>query len=383
MGAVDADVVVVGLGPAGRALAHRCLARGLRVIAVDPHPERAWRATYAAWADELPAWLPGAAVAAHVDHPQAWTTVRQPIARGYRILDSIALHAALDLGHAEVIAARAIDLVAGRVYLDDGTTLSARVVVDARGVGAPAGLPQQTAYGLMIDSADAVPVLDGADAWFMDWRADHGADPGDPPSFLYAVPLGSGVTLVEETCLVGRPPLDLGVLRDRLVARLAARGMHATGAEPVERVRFAVEPPTLPPATVSFGSRAGLGHPCTGYSVAASLAAADLVAAGIAAGEDPRRVLHPPRSRLVGRLRRMGLRALLGMPADQTAAFFAAFFTLPVGCQRAYLSGRADPVGTAAAMARTAAAAPAPVRARLFASAVDPRLARHIPGLRS
>ncbi|HEX2857892.1 MAG TPA: lycopene cyclase family protein, partial [Propionibacteriaceae bacterium] len=52
------DVAVVGLGPAGRALAHRLLARGARVLAVDPHPERPWLPTYGGWAHQLPDWLP-------------------------------------------------------------------------------------------------------------------------------------------------------------------------------------------------------------------------------------------------------------------------------------------------------------------------------------
>ena len=39
------DVAVVGLGPAGRALASRCAARGLSVLAVDPRPEAVWAPT--------------------------------------------------------------------------------------------------------------------------------------------------------------------------------------------------------------------------------------------------------------------------------------------------------------------------------------------------
>ena len=51
------DVIVVGAGPAGRALTHRLLARDVTVTLVDPAPDRPWRSTYACWADEIPDWL--------------------------------------------------------------------------------------------------------------------------------------------------------------------------------------------------------------------------------------------------------------------------------------------------------------------------------------
>ena len=46
------------------------------------------------------------------------------------------------------------------------------------------------------------------------------------------------------------------------------------------------------------------------------------------------------------------------MRAGGVEQFFAAFFALPPARQRAYLSERDDPAGTAAAMARMAATLP-------------------------
>ena len=46
------DVAVVGLGPAGRALASRLVARGASVLAVDPRPEAVWSPTYGVWAED-------------------------------------------------------------------------------------------------------------------------------------------------------------------------------------------------------------------------------------------------------------------------------------------------------------------------------------------
>src|SRR5699024_7255129 len=126
------------------------------------------------------------------------------------------------------------------VHLDGGDRVDARTVIDARGLPRGPGRPEQTAYGIAVDAADAAPVLEGRPAWFMDWRRDNGAPAASTPSFLYAVPLGDGRVLVEETCLVGAPPVPLSALRRRLHTRLRARGLHPSGAVPVERVRFAL-----------------------------------------------------------------------------------------------------------------------------------------------
>jgi lycopene beta-cyclase len=372
---VRADVAIVGLGPAGRALAHRCVTRGLRVVAIDPHPDRRWQATYAAWADELPSWLPDGVIAA-VAAPRAWTTAEHRIDRQYCVLDTAVLADALPLTGTEVVADRAVELVADRVVLDSGATVPAATVIDARGTGAPTSAAQQTAYGLVVDTATAAPALGGAEALFMDWRPDNGATPDRPPSFLYAVPLGSGRVLLEETCLVGHPALRLTELRTRLTARLAARGVVLTGDEPIERVRFAVEAPAGLPGVVAFGSRGGLMHPCTGYSVAESLNSADTAAAAIAGGGDVSRALWPIRARAVAHMRAAGLRMLLAAPPDQVAPFFAAFFALPERLQRAYISGRLDASGTSAAMLAMMRRAPAPVRVTMVRAAIGRQNAR-------
>src|SRR3546814_10798569 len=65
-------------------------------------------------------------------------------------------------------------------------------------------------YGIVVERDRAEPILEGADAWFMDWRTDNGARHGEAPSFLYAVALDDDRILLEETCLVGRPPLEIG-----------------------------------------------------------------------------------------------------------------------------------------------------------------------------
>ncbi|UYP20794.1 lycopene cyclase family protein [Rhodococcus sp. Z13] len=344
------DLLVAGLGPAGRSLASRATAAGLTVTAVDARPDRGWTATYAAWADELPAWLPAEAVATHTQAPAAWTRRLHVVDRPYRVLDTVALQQCLRLDGARVVAARVRDVGADGVVLDDGRRLRARYVVDARGVPAEPHRAQQTAFGVIVDDAVAAPALEGRQAWFMDWRRDNGTAPGDVPSFLYAVPVGGGRTILEETCLVGRPALGLPELERRLRVRLAARGVDVHGGARTERVRFAVEGGPVAEGVLGVGARGGLMHPATGYAVATALATADAVVDAMCRGTDPRKVLWPARSRAVAGLRRLGLRVLLNLDADAATEFFEAFFALPVDRQRAYLSGREDAAGVAATM---------------------------------
>ncbi|MFE5460336.1 lycopene cyclase family protein [Nocardia sp. NPDC056564] len=348
---MTADIVVCGLGPAGRALAHRCLTRGLSVTVVDPAPDRRWSATYAAWGDELPGWLDPLAIAATVDQPTAWGTRAHRIDRPYVVLDSDRLRESLDLTGAEVVADRAVALTADTVTLASGRTLTARRAFDARGIARSVALAEQTAYGLVLDARHCA----GLESLFMDWRADNGAPADAPRSFLYAVPLGDGSMLLEETCLAGRPALDGTTLRDRLHHRLRSRGIEFTGDERIERVRFPVEGGR--PGRRTFGAAGGFAHPATGYSVAASLAAADTVATGARA--------WPASARAVYRLRAAGLRALLALPPTDLPVFFDTFFDLPPAAQRAYLSGRTDLTGTVVAMSTLFGTLPPQLRRRV------------------
>ncbi|TSD95334.1 lycopene cyclase family protein [Skermania sp. ID1734] len=376
------DVAIVGLGPAGRALAHRCLRHGLRVSVVDPHPKRRWTPTYACWLDELPSWIAPAVIAQTIAHPAVWANQRRALDRPYCVLDTAALQDSLTLDGADSYAATAVGLDRHTVALSSGDELSAQHVIDARGAAPGPGVAQQTAFGVIVSADRAQPVLDGQQAWFMDWRNDNGASPGDPASFLYAMPLSDRRVLLEETNLVGRPALGLRELQRRLGVRLRNRGLTVDGTEPVERVRIAVEPPPSGPEGVTaFGARAGLMHPGTGYSVAASLQAADRFAQALADGADPHAILWPPRARAVQALRRAGLRSLLGLEPGRTAAFFDAFFALSPAHQRAYLSDRYSLGGTAAAMTALFAALPADLRRTVAFATMRRRI--HSPNRRN
>lgn len=383
--AAPVDVAVVGLGPAGRALAAACLRAGLRVAAVDPAPERRWPATYGAFTADLAGLdVPLAAV---VERPVARTAGggTAAVAGAYAVLDTDALQAGLDLTGARRHVARAAQLAPTAVHLAGGGVVAARVVVDARGATGQ-DRTVQTAFGVVVPTARAEPLLAGADGVFMDWRPEHGAGPAGAPTFCYVVPLGGGRVLLEETSLAARPGLTATALRARLHHRLARHGITLTGDEPTERVRFALDTP-LPraewrgraPGVLRVGAAGPLVHPATGYNLAASLHAAPQLAAVLAAGgtaADAHRALWPAAARTVHALRLRGLRALVGFDADETDRFFAAFFALAPSRQRAYLAGRTDVAGTAGAMTALLPHLDARLRRRLVTGAVLPAVRR-------
>jgi lycopene beta-cyclase len=367
------DVLIAGAGPAGVALAGACARLGLRTALVAPRPDAPWP-TYGMWADESD--LPGFRVRA--------VAGGRELARDYLVLDDAAARAVLSHPDVEVIAdrVRAVHGVGGiaagsgranaarrparhRVCLAGGRVAEARVVVNA--TGPRADRTAQTAFGVVLSPDEA----DAGTAVVMDWTPAPGfADRW--PTFRYAVPVPDGV-LVEETSLARRPGLPVAELRARLAARLGVSpagrlGVSLAGRR-TETVRIPLDGgiPRRGPI-VPFGAAAGFVHPATGYSVADAVRLAPRLATAFATGDDPWRVLWPARARAVHALRRKGLRTLLALTPEQVPEFFDLFFALPDRLQRAYLSGREDLPGTAAAMAAMFRAAPRPLRAAMLRS---------------
>ncbi len=347
-------MAVVGLGPAGRTLAARCAALGLDVLAVDPRPDAVWTPTYGVWEDEL-VGLPTDVARARWTAPQVRAGSEHRLARTYLVLDTARVQEALPLTGVEVRPDR----------LDDTGVMAlrsaARVVVDARGAR-PAGRvpddpePAQTAFGIVVPAESAAPALQGAEALLMDWRTDWAPDgvapPGSTPSFLYAIGLGDGTMLLEETCLAAAPGMPIEELRHRLRRRLLARGVDPAAVEsPLDRevvripMRGRGQPPV--PGTLALGTAGRGGHLVTGYSVAHALSRGRSLAEEIARGSVPDEV-DPVRP--VDALREAGLRALLRLDVDGTLALFDGFGRLPAHRQRAFMSRDARPSAVAGAM---------------------------------
>lgn len=380
------DVLVVGAGPAGMALAGACRRVGLTTGLLDPAPQRPWLATYGMWSRELPADLPASVVAARAAG-RAIAVTEHDLGWEYAVLDVPALHSHLSdrLTGVDVRVGRAVGSPErGVVALADGSRIRASVVVDAAGRWRPLaatekrGIPaEQTAYGLVLDEGAVASLVDAGAALFMDWRADHGESGW--PTFLYAIPLGGGRVLVEETSLARRPGLPLSTLRRRLHARLERRGVSIPKDVRDEKVSFPVDDLRHDgKGVLGFGAAAPLIHPATGYSLAASFRLAPQVADAIAANlPDPGRALAAahrtvwsPSAKAIHRFRRIGLEALLSMPPDEVPGFFETFFALPERHRWTYVTARDDVGGTASAMNCLYWASNWGLRRHLVASAV-------------
>ena len=365
---VEHDVVVVGDGPAGLALAAACAELGARAVVIGAGGP--WTATYGTWRDDVPG-LPAEVFAAVAERVVVNGARRHELRRPYGVFDNVALrnHLAADAQAVDGVATGVQHFTWGsRVLLEGGGHVDGAVVMDCTGGGSLAGAngrapaAWQTAFGVVLDAAPAG--LAAADTCtLMDFRTPA-RDPDRPPSFAYAVPTPDG-WLVEETVLAAQPPVEPQLLRERLAARIGA-DVVAT-ARRVEEVRIPMGAP-LPRRTgrvVPFGAAAGYVHPATGYSVAASLRAAHRVAVAITSGGDVWEAVWPAAHRRARRLQRYGLDVILGLDADEIGAFFDAFFDLPVDVWSAYLRVDTTPGDVARAMAGVFSAAPARLRRRL------------------
>lgn len=339
------DICVVGLGPSGRALAHRATVAGLRVAAVDPRPDRLWPPTFSCWIDELPEWLPPSVIASRIPAPVVWTTSEIKVERPYCVLSKPRLRDALPLDDARVYTGRATRVDAHEVELADGTIIGAAVVVDSRGMPPLGDRRAASAHGIFVAAETAAPMVGDGEGLLLDWRPENGAGPDEPPSFLYSVPLGDGTVIFEETSLGLRGGMPQHELRKRTLSRLAAHGIVLTGEEPSEAAHYPLDTP--PPRkgvgrVVPFGSRGGMMHPCTGYSVADSFALADTAVEAIRAGEDAVAALWPWRARLTYWMRMRGLWGLGRLTTEQSVAMFDSFFSASPRGRHALLSAHDD-----------------------------------------
>jgi lycopene beta-cyclase len=376
------DVVIVGDGPAGRALGAACVGHGIDAVVVGD--DRRWVATYGAFADEVTAYHGATAATMAVD--AVGTPPRRRLDRDYQVFDNERLKAMLDVAqHRPAIVTGIQHLVGAEVsatvQLDDGDRLGCRIAVDASGP-TPALLARrraaqapafQSAYGLVVEGR---PDVGGDAAVLMDWRPPS-PDAVDEPTFLYLVEVGAGRWLVEETSLARARPMPAAELRRRLAARL---GRDLTdSAEHVEHVVIPMWSgvPARSQPTIGFGAAAGYVHPATGYSIAASLAAADRVAAAAASAlsiDDPSErslamwnAVWPGELRRARALHDYGLAALLRLPTPAVQSFFDAFFGLPTEQWSAYLRVHTTAAEVARAMTGVFSSVPWSVRRRLAA----------------
>lgn len=381
------DVVIIGDGPAGSALALACRRADVDVLLVGDDAE--WSATYSSWIDDLvePSWPAlidvEAVVAQSSAEVWAYGAREHVLRRPYATLDNASLRSALrhDVPHR---CARVTEVVTGavggveghRVELDGGGTVRARIVVDATGWparfarrGADHPAAWQTALGVVLAEP---PAGELGRPTFMDFRRVTGPDGGPSTlgphrvtTFCYSLPLPDG-WLVEETVLASSPAIEPIALLPRLAARL---GRHPddllADAVRTEYVRIPLGGSRPDPAQpiVAFGAAAGYVHAATGFSVAASIRAAPRVAAAIGEALSSSGLgvvdigsiadsVWPAAMRRTRVLHDYGLEVLLELDDDEVRSFFDAFFELPAEDWIAYLRVDSPPMQISGVMAR-------------------------------
>lgn len=384
-GQPDLDVAVVGDGPAGAALAAACRGAGLAAVLIGPG--RPWAPTYGTWRDDVEQ-LPDSVFSSISDRVVVVGDRRHDLSRAYGIVDNDRLASQLTDGverHRSMAFGVEHTAWGARVHTGAGA-VDARAVIDATGPGGLGGdgprTPEgaghggprawQTAYGVVLRELPTGVEIASDAVTLMDFRPGVTGDVGCAvPTFCYVVPVADG-WLVEETVLAARPAVDPEVLRARLVDRLGTDGEELVrSASRVETVRIPMGArlPARATTPVPFGAAAGLVHPASGYSVAASIRAAPRVAAAIADGRrgpDLVDAIWPRSHRRARVLHDYGLDVLVRLDPASTRTFFDAFFGLPEASWRDYLRVDTTPGAVAVVMREVFRALPWSVRRRLM-----------------
>lgn len=321
---------VLGLGPAGRALAHRAAERGWSVTGIDP-AGGSMPSTIGMWEREMPEWVGAEAVG-----KRFFPTVigsgghKHMLPDAYLVLNTTILKG---FDGYEVVQDTADPVEVEGAVVSTVNTEPLAVRQFAYGAILPeTALPQE----------HRIPVL-------MDFRDVSDGDGADT-TFSYRIPLADGRWLIEETILVTRAGTaeSMDLLKRNLTRRLGSLGIDETATEEYETVNFPVGPAKLRSlqGVQKFGVAGGWMHPATGYSVGSMLADVDRVLDEVDAGKP----VLPRSGWPLLWLRRRGLVVLLAFDPQQTREFFDAFFTLPDRLIHNYLTGRGGVPGTAAAM---------------------------------
>lgn len=359
------DVLVLGGGPAALCIASELNQRGVAVAGLAPDPvDDPWPNTYGIWADELEA----VGLEQLLEHRWSDTVSyfgeggargedqSQPHGIDYGLLDRAALQRHW-LERAEGVvwhqdSAERVDVNGSTtsVSCSSGTTLQARVVIDASGSRTPhirrpdQGLVAgQAAYGVV--GRFSRPPIEAGRFVLMDYRCDHlsAAQRQEPPTFLYAMDLGDGTFFVEETSLALAPGVPYDVLKQRLQQRLDQRGVEITE---VIHEEFCLFPMNLPlpdrlQPVLAFGGAASMVHPASGYMLGSLLrrgpglaqalaeALSNPALGSAALAQQGWQALWPMELVLRHQLYQFGLSRLMGFNEALLRTHFATFFALP------------------------------------------------------
>jgi len=392
------EVLIVGAGPAGLALAAELGRRSIAVTVVERHLGRGWDRSYGAWAAALPAADFDPAIVARFERPQVTFTngdtlalehayVRFDTARLQALLEQRALAAGARLVPGDVASLQAEPTAHVVALRDPGgrvQPMRARLVVNCGGralddrTQPPA---YQTAFGAWFEVA-STPLASSAMSLMDLRRASACKDGLASDSFLYALPERPGVLFAQETVLASRRAASLSVLEARLLSRLRALGVVVRRQIQSERclIPLGSALPAAGTPVLAFGAAAGLIQPSSGYSLARSLRLAPRLAEALATSLEARALptqrivdqawatVWPVEARAAWHLHRYGLEALLRWHGGEIDAFWRAFFALPGDLVPRFLDGSLPAPDVARAMWRVFSRLPQRLRLHLLRS---------------
>ncbi|XP_074280739.1 lycopene epsilon cyclase, chloroplastic [Silene latifolia] len=298
------DLVVIGCGPAGLALAAETAKLGLKVGLIGP--DLPFTNNYGVWEDEFKALgLEGCI-------EQVWRDTivyiddDNPIliGRAYGRVSRYLLHEELvkrcfesGVSYLGVKVDKIMEGLDGHsiVASECGITIPCRLATVASGAASgklleyEVGGPRvcvQTAYGLEVE-VEGSP-YDPNLMVFMDYRDYSKQSFQSPeakyPTFLYAMPMSPTRIFFEETCLASIDAMPFDLLKKKLLARLETMGVRIikTYEEEWSYIPVGGSLPSTEQRNLAFGAAASMVHPATGYSVVRSLSEAPNYASAIA-----------------------------------------------------------------------------------------------------
>ncbi|KAK8644982.1 hypothetical protein V6N13_118839 [Hibiscus sabdariffa] len=290
------DLVVIGCGPAGLALAAESAKLGLNVGLIGPDLpftnnygvwedefkdlglekciEHVWRDTIVYLDDEKPIMIGRAygRVSRHLLHEEL---LRRCVESGVMYLNSKVEtiieatdgHNLVACQHNRIVPCRLVTVASGAA---SGKLLQYEV-------GGPR-VSVQTAYGVEVEVENNP--YDPSLMVFMDYRdytkQEVSSLEAQYPTFLYTMPMSSTRVFFEETCLASKDAMPFDLLKKKLMFRLETMGIRILKVYEEEWSYIPVggSLPSTEQKSLAFGAAASMVHPATGYSVVRSLSEA-------------------------------------------------------------------------------------------------------------
>jgi lycopene beta-cyclase len=276
------DVIFVGAGLANGLAAWRLhqIRPDLEFVILDPSDRFGGNHTWSFHESDISAvdfgWVAPFISASWEGTDVRFPSYRRTVSGRYHSIRSSKFHELLSSAFHYQIGLRheVKDVFGDLVVLKDGFTIHGGCVVDGRGWQAPGGmsLGYQKFIGLDL-------TLKAPHGLTRPVIMDATAPQDDGYRFFYVLPWSGNTLMIEDTHYSDGPDIDEDLYRREILAYAAAQGWDVAGVGRAERGSLAIplngKAPPAGPGVALSGSRAGLFHATTGYSLPDAVAFAE------------------------------------------------------------------------------------------------------------